>query len=129
MISIPLWVRLVFWAVLLVGGSWLGWNVESWREGAAQAVTLRAQLDGERAARAASEAARLKLAADLAGASAAVHTQIKESIKRVPVLVHDSRACDLSDELVGVLNRARGYDVSGAGRSAAAVPGAAAKTP
>lgn len=129
MISVPLWVRLTLWAVLLLGGAWRGWKVESWREGAARAVVLRAALDGERQARAQSEAARLKLAADLARGSAAVHTQIKEVIKHVPLLVHDLRECDLSDELVGVLNRARGYDMPGPGRPAAAPPAKPAAPP
>jgi hypothetical protein len=49
--------------------------------------------------------------------------------KHIPRLVHDLRECDLSDELVGVLNRARGYDMPGPGRPAAAPTAQPAQTP
>ena len=129
MITIPLWARLAFWAVLLTGGAALGWTIESWREGTARAATLQTQLTAERKAHGESEAARLKLAADIAQASGIVHTQIKEVIKNVPRLVRDLRECDLSDELVGVLNRARADELPGSRRRASDSPAAVTATP
>ena len=129
MVTIPLWARLTFWAVLLTGGAALGWTLESWREGAARAATLQTQLASERIARSESEAARLKLAADLVQASGIVHTQIKEVIKNVPRLVRDLRECDLSDELVGVLNRARADELSGSRRRTPDSAAATTSTP
>ena len=129
MITIPLWARLSFWAVLLTGGAALGWTLESWREGAARAAALQTQLTTERNAHGESESARLKLAADLAHAGGIVHTQIKEVIKNVPRLVRDLRECDLSDELVGVLNRARADELPGPRRRPVDSTAAATSTP
>lgn len=116
MISIPLWARLSFWAVLLVGGGWIAWHVQDWRQRAAEADALEARLKAVIEAHAESEAARIKMAGDLAAAQGNIHTVIKEVIRRVPTLVRDDRVCDFSGELTGVLNRARGYDVPGTGR-------------
>lgn len=110
MMTIPLWVRLAFWAVLLTGGAWLGWNVQSWRMDAAKLKTVQLQLDTERDQHAQSEAARINLASKLATEQGKIHEVVRESIRRVPVLVRDNRACDLDDETVSELNRARGYD-------------------
>lgn len=120
MITIPLWVRLSFWAVLLTGGGWIAWHVQDWRHRAAEADALEARLKAVIEAHAESEAARIKMAGDLAAAQGKVHTVIKEVIRRVPTLVRDDRVCDFSGELTGVLNRARGYDVPGTGRGATA---------
>ena len=129
MIALPLWARLIFWAVLLAGGVYLGWTVESWREGAANARALKAQLETERDQHAKSEASRIRLAGDLAKATGTIHIQIKEVIRRVPQLIRDDRACDFSGELIGVLNRTRGYDMPGSGRAASVAAAATAKTP
>lgn len=113
MISIPLWARLSFWAVLLAGGAWLGWNVESWREGAAKADNLETQLNTERTLHAKSEAARIKMAGERASSAGNIHAQIQEAKSRVQKRATVVGGCVIDDELAGVLNRARGYNVPG----------------
>lgn len=107
---IPLWGKLLFWMALAGGIAFAGWKVNGWRMDSARASQLETQLSAERTARLDSDKARLKLSLELAESETKVRTEIKETIKRVPVLIHDNRACDLSDETVSQLNRVRGYD-------------------
>lgn len=109
------WIGAGFLSVaLFAGGIWIKGKIER----AAEADRLLTQLTHEREAHANSEAARIKMAGDLAAAQGNIHTVIKEVIRRVPTLVRDDRVCDFSGELTGVLNRARGYDMPSPGRDA-----------
>jgi len=120
------WIGAGLLCVGLVAG---GYYVKAKFVRAAEADALEQTLKAERTAHTQSEAARIRSAGNLAAQSDKVRVVIKEVIRRVPQLVHDDRACDFNGELTGVLNRARGYDVPGAGRPAAPGAGAAAAPP
>lgn len=108
--SFPLWVKVLFWGALVSGVALFGWKANGWRLEAVRAGQLDVQLAAERAAHQQSEAARIKLSADLATAEGEIHETVREVVRRVPVLVHDNRACDLGDETVTQLNHIRGYE-------------------
>lgn len=108
--------RIVGIAFLCIALPIAGWVIKGKFERAAEADALatqleasRAQIDAERKAHAESEAARIKISAELAVAEGQVHETVREVVRKVPVLVRDNRACDLSDELTSQLNKLRGY--------------------
>lgn len=102
--------RLVGIAALCIALPIGAWYVKGKFERAAEADQLETQLKTERKAHADSEAARVKISAELAAAEGKVRVEVRETIKRIPVLVPDKRDCDLSDEVTTQLNRLRGYE-------------------
>lgn len=112
------------WAVaglLVAAGIIFGWTVADWRAKALQAADLRVLLRNETERRVAADAARLtaqrlqkqadtlrlEMQKRLTAAEARIHARTKAAIKQVYVHVPDNRDCDLGDEPVGMLNRAR----------------------
>lgn len=112
------------WAVaglLVAAGLILGWSANGWRLKAAQAADLRILLRNETERRVAADAARLtaqrlqkqadtlrlEMQKRLTAAEARINARTRAAIKQVYVHVPDNRDCDLGDEPVGMLNRAR----------------------
>lgn len=123
--------------LLVAGGLILGWSANGWRLKAAQAADLKILLRNEMERRVAADAARLaserlqkqadkarlQVQERLTAAEARINERTKAAIKKVYVHVPDNRDCDLGDEPVGVLNRARaGLDPVPAAPSGSAAP-------
>ena len=108
--AIPWWVKLLGAGAVVLALNFVGWKVADWYQASIKLAKVQAQLDAERKAHAQSEAARIKLSADLATEEGKTHETVREVIRIVPRLVRDDRACDLSDEVVTQLNHIRGYD-------------------
>lgn len=108
--QVPFWAKFLFWGAIVSAIALFGWKANGWRLEAIRAGQLEAQLNAERLALQQSEALRVKVSADLAAAEQNVRVEVREVERKVPQLIHDDRACDLSDETVSQLNKIRGYD-------------------
>ncbi|MFN9915110.1 MAG: hypothetical protein ACK53L_21145 [Pirellulaceae bacterium] len=106
------WLRTIAAFACLAAVAYLGWQVSSWRAQAGRADALSVELRAQKMARATAEVERDASRAEvialrLDAQEAARATSTKREVRRVIQYVPKTVACDLPDEPVGVLNRAR----------------------
>lgn len=95
---------LVFAAALI-----FAWQANEWKHRAAQAAVVERQLAAEIAARKRADEARTLAEAQLEQMVGETRVEIREIIKRVPVVVNNSRECDFGLDALRLLNEARGH--------------------
>jgi hypothetical protein len=114
--SLASWLKLgggfILAALLLASG----FQVASWRAGSIEATrleteadTLKAQLSAIADRDKAAETARLEASAEIDRTQTELRAQIADLQERVKATVTTDPTCDLSEEAVGVLNRASGH--------------------
>lgn len=113
-----------------------GWTVKAKFVRAAEAdrlerlaTEINAKLTAEREAHRKSEDARVLLSAQIADFEEGTRIEVREIIKRVPVLVNNGADCALGPDVVRLLNRARGYGMPGSTGGAASAAPAPSATP
>lgn len=114
--SLTGWLKLGGGGILAVSFLWAGFQVATWRAGAIEAVRLKTEA-GELKAKLqaiadrdkAAETARLEASAEIDKTQAELRAQIADLQEQVKATVTTDPTCDLTDETVGVLNRASGY--------------------
>lgn len=87
-----------------------GWTANGWRTEAREARMLKSEAAAERAARRASDEARAIAEAQLLDMQESVQIEVREVVKRVPVVVNNSPDCALGLDALRLLNQARGHD-------------------
>lgn len=85
------------------------WQANEWKHRAAQAAVVERQLAAEIAARKRADEARTLAEAQLEQMVGETRVEIREIVKRVPVVVNNSRECDLGLDALRLLNEARGH--------------------
>lgn len=85
----------------------LGMKVQGWREDSAKLVIVKAERDAAVKAQVDADIARGKAELALLTAKGIVQTQIKEVVKRVPIVVPDRAGCEFSADAVRLFNLAR----------------------
>lgn len=94
-------------AGLLIGG----WQASQWRTRAHEADRLEMALDFQRQATDLANAARAKMANEIAETETQIVETTREVIKKVKVYVPLNPDCDLSPNAIELLNRARRPEV------------------
>ena len=97
-------------AALLIGG----WQANSWRHRAYEADRLESALILQRKATDLANAARAMIANELAQADTQTVETTREVVKKVKVYVPVNPDCNLSSNVIGMLNGARGIDMPAA---------------
>ena len=105
-------LKIALFVACIAAFAYLGGQVASWRAQAGRAAALSAELKAQQMARVAAEVERDASRAEvialrLDAQEAARATSTKREVRRVIQYVPASVDCDLPDEPVGLLNRAR----------------------
>ena len=107
----------------------LGWTANGWRLKAQERDKLQAAYEAQIERTKVAEDARVRLSAQLSDMEGQTRLEIREIIKRVPVVVNNGPECALGVDAVRLLNRARGYDVPGTAGGATSPAPAPSATP
>lgn len=101
--------RAGLYGLLAAGLLIAGWQANAWRTEAREADTLRKTIAATERARKAADEARALAEAQLMDMQESVRVEVREVIKRVPIVVNNSRECDLGLDALRLLNSARGH--------------------
>lgn len=114
--SLTGWLKLGGGVLLVASFLWAGFQVATWRAGWQESIRLKTEAEDLRAKLQAvadrdkaAETARLEASAEIDKTQAELRAQIADLQEQVKATVTTDPACDLTDETVGVLNRASGH--------------------
>lgn len=114
--SLTGWLKLGGGVFLAVSLLWAGFQVASWRAEAFEAERLRtenaalaSQVQTERDKQKAADAERVAISTEIETKEAELRAQIADLQEQAKAHVTMDPTCDLSEEAVGVLNRASGH--------------------